>query len=200
MAPPTTFRRFLRSRAALATAAFLSFALTPVSGGTRSKGGSTAPNLAPQRECRFSDGSTITFGRRVPDSGQAGSESWRTGDYDATTLHVSERMLIPPLDSPLEIPAGSYTLFVKDKGNPPWTLIVSRKIGEWGMPYPGEQYDLGRTYLGSDVQPSINNFTIGCMQGNGAPVFVWMQSGRLVGMAKIMAVNTKKGRSEYLWH
>ena len=51
-----------------------------------------------------------------------------------------------------------------DKGKPPWTLIISKKTGEWGMPYPGEQYDLGRTELGSDVvRPPVENFEIGCV-------------------------------------
>jgi hypothetical protein len=40
------------------------------------------------------------------------------------------------------VPAGSYTLFAipaKDK----WTLIISKKTGEWGIPYP-EGFDLVR--------------------------------------------------------
>jgi hypothetical protein len=171
---------------------FLTFAL-PSSGGTSSEDSSTAPDLTLQSTCTFSDGSTITFGRQNSGTGQSAAESWRTGDYDATTLHVSERMLIPPLDHPLQIPAGSYTLFVMDNGKPPWTLIVSKKTGEWGMPYPGEQYDLGHTHMGSDVLPSVDKFTIGCLQTRGGPVLVWMQSGRYAALLKILAVKPKEG-------
>jgi hypothetical protein len=156
----------------------------------------------PQNECTFSDGSTDnllvaaalafaaplflrgttnedrSFGRKASGTAKAVADSWRAGDYEATIFRVSERMVIPPMDSPIEIPVGSYTLFVKDQGEPPWTLIVSKKTGQWGMPYPGEQYDLGRTSLGSDVQPPMEKFTIGCTRHVNAPIFVWMQSGR----------------------
>jgi hypothetical protein len=118
------------------------------------------------------------------------AESWHTGDYDATTLRVSEQMLIPPMANPLRIPAGAYTLFVMDKGQPPWTLIVSKKTGKWGMQYPGEQYDLGRTGMGSDVNQPIDKFIIGCTEN---PVFILMQSGRVSGRLKILAVNPKEG-------
>jgi hypothetical protein len=76
-----------------------------------------------QSNCTFSDGSTITFDQ----------ETWRTGEYEAIPFHISERMVIPPMDSPLVMPAGSYTLFVIDKNRPPWTLIVSKKAGQFGM-------------------------------------------------------------------
>jgi hypothetical protein len=193
MQAPARGGKFLRSKAVLATATFLTFALPPSSGGTSSEDSSTATDSTLHSTCTFSDESTITFGRQDSGRGQSAAEGWRTGDYDATTLHVSERMLIPPLDHPLQIPAGSYTLFVMDNGEPPWTLIVSRKTGEWGMPYPGEQYDLGRTYMGSDVEPSVDKFTIGCRQSRGGPVFVWMQSGRYSALLKILAVNPKEG-------
>lgn len=154
-------------------------------------------------ECTFSDGSMITFGQKALGAANAsGDSAWRTGPYAATALRVSERMVIPPVDSPLEIPAGSYTVFVVDKGNPPWTLIVSKKTGEWGMPYPGPQYDLGRARLGSDVQPPVESFVIGCKnyKDTGGPIILWMQSGRQVAYAKILAANTKDGTTELLVH
>lgn len=166
--------------------------------GTAHEEKSQAPNPMAQTECTFSDGSTIAFGRRTRGARLKGGwlNSWREGDYEATTFRVSERMLIPPMDSPIEIPAGSYTVFVRDKSDPPWTLIGSKKTGEWGMPYPGEQDDLERTCLGSDVAAPVENFNIGCMQHENAPMFLWMQSGSHVAYAKIMAVETQgwKGR------
>ena len=72
---------------------------------------SQAPARAPQAECTFSDGGTITFGRKASGGSESGDDAWRAGDYEATAFRVSERMLIPPLDSPTEIPSGSYTLY-----------------------------------------------------------------------------------------
>lgn len=123
----------------------------------------------------------MTFGAGKP----ASDESWHTGDYDATTLRVSEQMLIPPMDNPLRIPAGSYTLFVEDKGQRPWTLIISKKTGEWGMPYPGKEYDLGRTGMGFDTNQPVEKFVIGCTQN---PIFVRLQLGKFSGRLKILAV------------
>jgi Protein of unknown function (DUF2911) len=43
----------------------------------------------------------------------------------------------------LNVPAGTYTLFTLPTATD-WTLIVSKKTGEWGIPYP-DGFDLGRT-------------------------------------------------------
>lgn len=197
-------RKFIYRVAILLGAAALVFAAPLFSRGTSDENKSQAPSRGPQTECTFSDGSTITFGRKATGaSAGSGGDVWRARPYEATAFRVSERMVIPPLDSPTEIPAGSYTLFVVDKGKPPWTLIISKKTGEWGMPYPGEQYDLGRTELGSDVvRPPVENFEIGCVDNKktGGPIFVWMQSGTQVAYAKIMAENTAQGETRLLFH
>lgn len=43
-----------------------------------------------------------------------------------------------------------------------WTLILSKKTGIWGIPYPGEQYDFARTSM--EVQKlhgdPLEDFTI----------------------------------------
>ena len=70
-------------------------------------------------------------------------EVWRTGANPATTLITPTNLKIGSLD----VPAGTYTLFTlpsKDK----WLFIVSKKTGEWGIPYP-EGDDLGRTPMTS---------------------------------------------------
>jgi Protein of unknown function (DUF2911) len=129
------------------------------------------------------------------------SDVWQVGGYQATSFRVSERMLFPPLDHPLEIPAGSYTLFIDSSKGEPWTLIVSKKTGEWGIRYPGEQYDLGRMQMGFDrSRPPVETFGIGCAQHKAVPIFVWMESGTHVAYAKIMVEKTKDGKTEYLWH
>jgi hypothetical protein len=58
------------------------------------------------------------------------------------------------------VPAGSYTIFaVPDEDK--WTLIISKKTGEWGIPYPGESDDLARVNMKVTKLPSpVENFTI----------------------------------------
>jgi hypothetical protein len=43
----------------------------------------------------------------------------------------------------LAVPAGTYTIYTLP-GDKEWQLIVSKKTGQWGIPYPAGQ-DLGRT-------------------------------------------------------
>ncbi len=66
-------------------------------------------------------------------------KEWRTGANPATTL-------ITPVDlriGNLKVPAGTYTLFTLPTADI-WQFIVSKKTGEWGIPYPAGN-DLGRT-------------------------------------------------------
>lgn len=64
---------------------------------------------------------------------------WRAGANSATTLKTDGDLMI----GDLMVPAGTYTLFV-DISNPDnWTLIVSKKTGEWGLSYDPTA-DLGR--------------------------------------------------------
>jgi len=68
---------------------------------------------------------------------------WRTGANPATTLITEANLKIGTLD----VPAGTYTIFTLP--NPgQWLFIVSKKTGEWGIPYP-EGNDLGRTPMTS---------------------------------------------------
>ena len=75
-------------------------------------------------------------------------EVWRTGANPATTLITATNLKIGTLD----VPAGTYTLFTlpsKDQ----WLFIVSKKTGEWGIPYP-EGNDLGRTPMTGKTLPA----------------------------------------------
>ncbi len=68
-------------------------------------------------------------------------KEWRTGANPATSLVTTGNLKI----GDLTVPAGSYTLFTLPAApGTPWLLIVSKKTGEWGIPYP-EGNDLGRT-------------------------------------------------------
>jgi hypothetical protein len=58
------------------------------------------------------------------------------------------------------VPAGSYTLFTVPKADA-WTLVISKKTGEWGTDYPGEKEDLLRVPMKvSKNGPPVENFLI----------------------------------------
>jgi hypothetical protein len=75
-------------------------------------------------------------------------EVWRTGANPATTLITATNLKIGTLD----VPAGTYTLFTLPSANQ-WIFIVSKKTGEWGIPYP-EGDDLGRTPMTAKTLPA----------------------------------------------
>jgi hypothetical protein len=63
------------------------------------------------------------------------------------------------------VPAGSYTLFTVPKADG-WTLVISKKTGEWGTDYPGEKEDLARVPMAvSKDGPPVENFLIAFDQG-----------------------------------
>jgi len=66
-------------------------------------------------------------------------EIWRTGANDATTFVTDANVTVDGK----AVPAGSYTLFTVPKADE-WTLVISKKTGEWGTDYPGEKEDLLR--------------------------------------------------------
>ncbi|MGH7443111.1 MAG: DUF2911 domain-containing protein [bacterium] len=75
---------------------------------------------------------------------------WRGGANAATTLHTDADLTIGDLN----VPAGTYTLFV-DIANPDqWTLVVSKDTGEWGLAYKSNM-DLGRTKMHMSKPPSM---------------------------------------------
>jgi hypothetical protein len=114
--------------------------------------------------CKFSDGKTITvtyssprmrgrkiFGDLVPFGGV-----WRTGADDATSF-VTKADLVA---GGKNIPAGSYTLFTLP-ARTTWIWIISKQTGEFGIPYPGEQFDFARVEMKLSKLPSpLENFTI----------------------------------------
>ena len=88
---------------------------------------------------------SIEYGRpslkgRVPgkDIDPYEGREWRTGADAATTLVTSRTLKF----GDLTVPAGTYTLYTIPTGGT-WHLIVSKKTGQWGVPYPKGE-DLGR--------------------------------------------------------
>jgi hypothetical protein len=78
-------------------------------------------------------------GRKVMGGLVPYGEEWRTGANPATTLTTAANLKIGTLD----VPAGTYTIFTLPNPDK-WLFIVSKKTGEWGIPYP-KGMDLGRT-------------------------------------------------------
>jgi hypothetical protein len=117
-----------------------------------------------QAVCNLPDGKTISvdyssprakgrpiFGGLVP-YGQV----WRLGANEATTFSAPENLNV----GGKSIPAGNYTIFAIPAQDG-WTLIISKKTGEWGIPYPGESNDLARIPMKAEKLPSsVENFTI----------------------------------------
>src|SRR5216117_1625648 len=122
------------------------------------------PSPAAQAQCQFADGKTIRVdyssprmkGRKIFGGLVPYGEVWRAGANEATTFVTDANLSVGGKD----VPAGSYTIFTipnQDK----WTLIISKKTGEWGIPYPGEGDDLARVDMNVSKPPSqVENFTI----------------------------------------
>jgi hypothetical protein len=138
---------------------------------------SKRPSPPAQAQCQFPDGKTIKTDYSSPRINDPKTHQprkiygglvpygkvWRTGANDATTLVTDTNLTVGGKD----LPAGSYTIFTvpnQDK----WTLIISKKTGEWGTDYPGENNDLARVDMKVSQLPSqMENFTIAFDQTGG---------------------------------
>ncbi|MGC9988237.1 MAG: DUF2911 domain-containing protein [Terriglobales bacterium] len=134
-----------------------------------SKDKSKRPSPPASAECKFSDGKTIKIDYSSPRAkgrkifGEANEkalvpygEVWRTGANDATTFVTDANVTVDGK----AVPAGSYTLFTVPKADA-WTLVISKKTGEWGTDYPGEKEDLLRVPMKvSKNGPPVENFLI----------------------------------------
>src|SRR5271165_1906952 len=122
------------------------------------------PSPPAQALCKFSDGKTIKSdyssprmkGRKIFGGLVPYGEVWRAGANDATTLVTDTNLNLGGKD----VPAGSYTIFVLPNADK-WVLIISKKTGEWGIPYPGAAEDFVRVDMTVSQLPSpTENFTI----------------------------------------
>ena len=75
---------------------------------------------------------------------------WRAGANAATTLHSDADLTIGNLN----VPPGTYTLFVDIANSNRWMFIVNKKTGEWGLAY-NKSYDLGRVPMKMSRPPSM---------------------------------------------
>jgi len=126
---------------------------------------SKRPSPPASTKCDLPGGKSITIdyssprvkGRKIFGSDIAPyGQVWRTGANEATTFVSTTDLMV----GGKHLPAGSYTLFtVPDKDK--WVLIVSKKTGEWGIPYPGADSDLLRVDMTAAATSAlVENFTI----------------------------------------
>ena len=125
---------------------------------------SKRPSPPANAECKFPDGKTIKVdyssprakGRKIFGGLVPYGEVWRTGANEATTFATDADLTV----GGKEVPAGKYSIFTipnQDK----WTLIINKKIGEWGIPYKYEGDELARVDMQVSKTPApVENFTI----------------------------------------
>jgi hypothetical protein len=125
---------------------------------------SKRPSPPASAECKFTGGKSVKIdyssprakGRKVMGELVPFGKVWRLGANEATSLVSTAALTI----GGKAVPAGSYTLFVVPEQTK-WTLIISKKTGEWGIPYPGETEDLARAEMMVSALPApVENFTI----------------------------------------
>ena len=113
------------------------------------------------------------FGELVPYG-----KVWRTGANEATTFVNTADVVV----GGTTVPAGSYTLFSIPEQSK-WTLIISKKSGEWGTDYSGPSNDLARIDMKVSTLPSpVENFTISF--DKGMLNFDWETTRASVAVAK----------------
>ena len=89
-------------------------------------------------------GRPFVKGRALKEVAPYGAE-WRTGSDQATTLKTDK----PLKFGTLNVPAGTYTVYTVP-GEKEWQLVISKKTGQWGIPYPAGQ-DLGRAPMTAET-------------------------------------------------
>jgi hypothetical protein len=126
---------------------------------------SKRPSPPAQADCKFADGKNVHIdyssprmkGRKIYGGLVPYGQVWRAGANEATTLVTDAVLSVGGKD----LPAGTYTLFTIPKEDK-WTLVISKKTGEWGVPYPGEGDDFARTDMqASKLGSPLENFMIG---------------------------------------
>lgn len=133
--------------------------------------GGQAASPPAKADCKFPDGKTVHIdyssprmrGRKIFGSLVPYGEPWRTGANQATSFVLGVDVNV----GGKPVPAGSYTLFTLPTQNA-WTLIVSKQTDEWGIPYPGEQYDFTRAPMKvSKLSSPVEDFTISFNPSDG---------------------------------
>jgi len=85
-----------------------------------------------------------TVGKEVAPYG----EEWRTGADAATTIKFDKALMF----GAMHVNPGTYTLYTLPSEKQ-WQLIISKKTGQWGIPYPKGE-DLGRAPMTPGKAPA----------------------------------------------
>ncbi len=96
----------------------------------------------------ISYGAPSLRGRKMIGEHDPYGKEWRLGANEATSFVTSGDVTV----GGTAVPAGSYTLFALPTADK-WTLIISKKTGEWGIPYPGQASDFARVEMKKGSQP-----------------------------------------------
>jgi hypothetical protein len=145
------------------TCSFLGLFLTALAAGAI-PGEAQVASPAARAACKFADGKTITVnyssprmrGRKIFGDLVPFGEVWRAGADDATSFVPNVDVIVGGTN----VPAGRYTLFALPTPAK-WTLIISKQIGEFGIPYPGEKFDFARLEMKvSKLSSPLESFTI----------------------------------------
>src|ERR1700719_1290305 len=122
------------------------------------------PSPPAKAECKLAGGKTVTIdyssprakGRKIFGALVPYGQVWRAGANESTTFVVGTDVTI----GGKAVPAGNYTIFTipaEDK----WTLVISKKIAEWGTAYPGPDNDLARIDMKvGKLSAPVENFII----------------------------------------
>ncbi|HEX2714701.1 MAG TPA: DUF2911 domain-containing protein [Candidatus Acidoferrales bacterium] len=132
------------------------------------QGKSKRPSPPATANCDLPGGKSVTVdysrpqmkGRKIFGGLVPYGQVWRAGANEATTFVTTADLII----GGKHVPAGSYTLFtIPDRDK--WTIIISKKTGEWGIPYP-EGSDLLRLDMTAGAAPAlVESFTIAFESG-----------------------------------
>jgi Protein of unknown function (DUF2911) len=143
---------------------------------------SQRPSPPEKAECKLG-GSTVTVdysspranGRKIFGGLVPYGKVWRAGANEATAFVTDTDLTV----GGTPVPAGKYTLFTVPEENK-WTLVISKKTGEWGIPYPGAGSDLARVDMKVSKLPSaVENFTIAFDQsGSGCTLHMDWETTR----------------------
>jgi hypothetical protein len=161
----------MQERFACFCALLLGFALLATSA-LAQQDKSKRPSPPASTNCGFTDGKTITVdyssprmnGRKIFGELVPYGKVWRAGANEATTFVTTTDLSV----GGKTVSAGSYTIFTIPNADK-WTLIISKKTGEWGVPYPGEANDLLRVDMTASKLPSpVENFAIALDSAGGA--------------------------------
>ncbi len=148
------------------------------------------PSPPGSARCQFADGKhiVIDYSRPLMKSRQIygglvpWDKVWRTGANEATTFVTDANLNV----GGTPVKAGNYTLYTIPSQKQ-WKLIISKKTGQWGIPYP-EGEDLARIDMQSEALPQpVEQFTISFVEKGPAGCELrmdWEKTRALVGITE----------------